>query len=120
MRRRCAPGILSAAAIAARLHDAVCAFDAGDFHLGDFSEERCYDPQRCLLRVIESRWLPGCAFLTVVSPVIAEAFAFTYGLPTHSGAQCASPGSGAAKAHVLRRRATWPNPLLVLEDDRLG
>lgn len=76
------PPALPAAALAARQHGAAYAFDAEDFHLGDLPDESRHDFQRHLLRAIESRWLPGCAFLTAASSGIADAYATTYGLPT--------------------------------------
>jgi glycosyltransferase involved in cell wall biosynthesis len=75
------PPALPAAALAARRHGAVYAFDAEDFHLGDWPEQRRFNLQRGLLRAIESRYLPGCAFLTAASPGIAEAYASTHRLP---------------------------------------
>lgn len=76
------PPALPAAALAARQHGAAYAFDAEDFHLGDLPDEPRFNLQRSLLRAIELRWLPTCAFLTAASPGIAEAYATTYGLPT--------------------------------------
>lgn len=75
------PPALPAAAMAARMHSGMYAFDAEDFHQGDFPENQAYDTQRSLLQAIESHWLPGCAFLTAASAGIAEAYASTYGLP---------------------------------------
>ena len=75
------PAALPAAALAARRLGTAYAFDAEDFHLGDFPEHRRFSQQRRLLRVLESRWLPGCAFLTAASPGIAEAYTSSYGLP---------------------------------------
>lgn len=78
------PPALLAAALAARRHGSAYAFDAEDFHLGDFPEISHYDFQRSLLHAIESRWLPGCAFVTASSDGIAKAYAATYELPTHT------------------------------------
>jgi glycosyltransferase involved in cell wall biosynthesis len=72
---------LPAAALAARTHAGRYAFDAEDFHLGDFSEGPAYEPQRQLLRCIESRYLRGCAYVTAASPGIAIAYSETYGIP---------------------------------------
>lgn len=78
------PAALPAAALAARRHGTAYAFDAEDFHLGDFPESGAYDHQRRLLRTIESRWLPGCAFVTAASPGIAKSYAAAFGLPAPS------------------------------------
>lgn len=75
------PAALPAAAQAARIHGGRYAFDAEDFHLGDFPEEPAYDFQRQLLRMIEGRYLPGCTFTTAASPGIADAYADAYGIP---------------------------------------
>jgi glycosyltransferase involved in cell wall biosynthesis len=75
------PPALPAAAMAARMHGGLYAFDAEDFHQGDFPENQAYDTQRSLLQAIESHWLPGCAFLTAASAGIAEAYAATYSVP---------------------------------------
>jgi len=74
------PPALPAAALAARRFGTSYAFDGEDFHLGDFPESSAYDRHRRLLRMIESRWLPGCAFITAASSGIARAYAATYAL----------------------------------------
>ena len=74
------PAALPAAALAARHHRALYAFDAEDFHLGDPPEHPRFNERRALTRAIEARWLPGCAFLTAASAGIAEAYSSTYGL----------------------------------------
>lgn len=76
------PAALPAAALAARCHQGLYAFDAEDFHLGDPPEDPSYNPQRALTRAIESRWLPGAAFVTAASPGIADAYAAAYAIPT--------------------------------------
>ena len=76
------PASLPAAALAAKRHGGLYAFDAEDFHLGDPPEDPHYDSQRALTRAIESRWLPGAAFITAASPGIADAYAAAYGIPT--------------------------------------
>ena len=75
------PAALPAAALAARYHQALYAFDAEDFHLGDPPEHPRFNERRALTRAIESHWLPGCAFLPAASAGIAEAYAATYGVP---------------------------------------
>jgi hypothetical protein len=75
------PAALPAAALAARAHGGRYAFDAEDFHLGDFPEEPSYDFHRQLLRMIEGRYLPGCVFTTAASAGIADAYADAYGIP---------------------------------------
>jgi glycosyltransferase involved in cell wall biosynthesis len=74
------PAALSAAAYAARLNDAHYAYDAEDFHLGDWPEDRKFGPIRRIVRAVESRYLPDCAYITAASPGIAAAYAETYGL----------------------------------------
>ena len=74
------PAALPAAAIAARRHGALYAFDAEDFHLGDWPDEPAHQSQRRLVRAIEGCHLRGCAYLTAASPGIADAYADAYGI----------------------------------------
>jgi glycosyltransferase involved in cell wall biosynthesis len=71
---------LPAAARAAKKYGALYAFDAEDYHLGDLPDSPdCYF-EKSLIRTIEERYLPGCAYMTAASPGIADAYASTYGL----------------------------------------
>lgn len=74
------PAALSAAAMAARRLGALYAFDAEDFHLGDWPDTPAYEPRRRLVRAIEARYLPGCAYVTAASPGIADAYVDAYGI----------------------------------------
>src|SRR5262249_50160267 len=71
---------LSAAAVAARMHGARYAYDAEDFHLGDWPNVPAYEIERRLVRAVEGRYLPGCAYVTAASPGIARAYAEAYGI----------------------------------------
>lgn len=72
---------LPAAAIAAEHHDARYAFDAEDFHPGDLPNAPEYAAENRMVRHIEGRYLPGCAYVTAASPGIADAYAKEYGIP---------------------------------------
>lgn len=72
------PAALPVAAAAARRHGARYAYDAEDFHLGDWPETPVYEIERRLVRAIESRYLPGAAYVTAASPGIADAYAQAY------------------------------------------
>ena len=74
------PPALPAAALAAQRHGGVYAFDAEDFHLGDPPEGPEYDALRALIRAVEVRYLPGCAYISSASPGIAAAYAASYGV----------------------------------------
>jgi glycosyltransferase involved in cell wall biosynthesis len=74
------PAALPAAAIAARQHGALYAFDAEDFHLGDWPDDCRHERGRRLIRAIEGRFLPGCAYLTAASPGIADAYVNAYAI----------------------------------------
>jgi glycosyltransferase involved in cell wall biosynthesis len=74
------PAALPAAALAARRVGTRYAFDAEDYHAGDCPEEPDYEGMRRLVRDIESRYLPGCAYVTAASPGIADAYASAYGI----------------------------------------
>jgi glycosyltransferase involved in cell wall biosynthesis len=71
---------LPAAARAAARYGTKFAFDAEDFHLGDFPDNAEFNFERMLVRTIEQRYLRGCAYLTAASPGIAEAYSSAYGL----------------------------------------
>jgi glycosyltransferase involved in cell wall biosynthesis len=71
---------LPAAAHAARRHNAAYAFDAEDFHLGDLPDAPEHALERYIIRAIESRYLHGTVYMTAASPLIAEAYAETYGV----------------------------------------
>ena len=75
---------LPAAAGAAARNGTAYAFDAEDFHLGDQPDVPRNAMNKQIIRAIESRYLPGAVYVTSASPLIAEAYAKTYGisLPT--------------------------------------
>ena len=78
------PAALPAAAAAAQAHGGRYAYDAEDFHLGDWPDDPTFDLERRLVHAIEGRYLPGCAYITAASPGIAEAYAEAYGIePPH-------------------------------------
>lgn len=69
---------LPAAARAAARHGAAYAFDAEDFHPGDWPDIPEHDDRRELIGAVESRHLPGAAYITAAAPGIAEAYAERY------------------------------------------
>lgn len=78
------PAALPAAVAAARRHGAAYAYDAEDFHHGEWPQTPAFDVERALVHSIESRHLPGAAYISAASPGIAEAYAKTYGVaPPH-------------------------------------
>jgi hypothetical protein len=99
---------LPAVAAAASRHRSAYAFDAEDFHRGEWPEDPVYDHRRQIIGTIEAAFLPGCSYLTAASPGIADAYRDNYGIerpalvrnvfplshapegPTPRG--CASPG----------------------------
>jgi glycosyltransferase involved in cell wall biosynthesis len=75
----CLPGLVAAAS-AARRTGARLGFDAEDFHSAetDFAEN---DPlEHALITLLEKSVLPDCIHLTAASPLIARAYADTYGI----------------------------------------
>ncbi len=72
---------LPAAALAAHVNGGFCAFDAEDFHLGDYPADIAYDYERGMVRAIEAHYLPQCAYVTAASPGIADAYVRSYGIP---------------------------------------
>ncbi len=71
---------LPAAAIAARHNHALCAYDAEDFHLGEFDDTPKTLFKRQLVELTERRYLPECCYVTASSPLIATAYRDTYGI----------------------------------------
>ena len=74
------PAALPPAAIAAQKYKARYAYDAEDFHLGDWPEGPEHGDERSLLRAVEGRYLPECAYVTAASPGIADAYVEAYGI----------------------------------------
>lgn len=72
------PASLPAAATAARLYGGQLAYDAEDFHLGDFAEAPEFERYRFGVRAIEGGYLSRCSFVTAASPLIARAVADAY------------------------------------------
>jgi glycosyltransferase involved in cell wall biosynthesis len=72
------PAALPAAVAAARRHGGRYAYDAEDYHLGDWLDIADYDSERGLVRAIEGHYLKSCAFVTAASPGIADAYMETY------------------------------------------
>lgn len=74
------PAALPAAAIAAARHGARYAYDAEDFHPGDLPDAPQHAAENRMVRLIESRHLPGSAYMTAASPGIADAYRDDYGI----------------------------------------
>ncbi len=72
---------LPAAAIAAAHHGAKYGYDAEDFHPGDLPDLPENAVPNRMVRQVEARYLPGCAYMTAASPGIADAYAAEYGIP---------------------------------------
>lgn len=72
------PAALPAVAAAAKKYAVPYAYDAEDFHLGDWQDDPAYNIERRLVGDIEGRYLPGCAYVTAASAGIANAYAESY------------------------------------------
>lgn len=113
------PAALPAAASAARAHGARYAFDAEDFHLGDPPEGPAHDEVRAMTRAIESRHLPGCAYVSAASPGIAEAYAAAYGMRRPTVIRNVFP-LAHAPAGSTPRGSTRPGPALYWFSQTIG
>lgn len=113
------PAALPAAAAAARLHGARYAYDAEDFHLGDWPDGPAYEIERRLVRAVEGRYLPGCAYVTAASPGIAEAYAEAYGIEGPRVVLNTFPLAHAAPAPTPRGSAQ-PGPSLYWFSQTIG
>ena len=103
------PAALPAAALAARRHGARYAFDAEDFHPGDWSNDRSHNSDRRLLHEIEKRYLPDCVHVTAAAPGIADAYAQAYGISRPNVILNVFPSSQAPAGATAKGRAE-PGP----------
>jgi hypothetical protein len=113
------PDALPAVAAAARNHDARYAYDAEDFHLGDWPDRLTYETERRLVGDIEARYLPGCAYVTAASPGIADAYAKAYGIKRPHVVLNTFPLGRAAPAPTQRGTAQ-PAPSLYWFSQTIG
>jgi hypothetical protein len=113
------PAALPAAAIAARRSGAVYAFDAEDFHCGDWPDHPAHDGIRRLVRAIEARHLPHCGYVTAASPWIADAYAETYGIARPRVVLNVFPRA-QAPSHPTRAGTTEPGPSVYWFSQTIG
>lgn len=113
------PAALPAAALAARAYSARYAFDAEDFHQGDWPLASEYDLERSLVCAIESKHLPRCAFVTAASPGIADAYAKAYGILRPTVVLNAFPLRQAPEAPTARGAAE-PGPSIYWFSQTIG
>lgn len=110
---------LPAAAQAAKRHGALYAFDAEDFHLGDLPDAPEYALEKRIIRAIEARYLPGAAYVTAASPMIAEAYAETYNIPLPTTVLNVFPKQNAPAGPTPRGTAE-PGPSLYWFSQTIG
>ena len=110
---------LPAAAHAAAHHGAAYAFDAEDFHLGDLPDAPEHALEKRIIRAIESRYLPGTAYMTAASPLIAEAYTETYGVPLPTVILNVFPKANAPAVPTPRGSAQ-PGPSLYWFSQTIG
>lgn len=113
------PAALPAAARAARRHRARYAYDAEDFHPGDWPVDRAYDGERRYLGAIETRYLRGCAHVTAAAPMIADAYANAYLIPRPTVVLNLFPRDRAPDAPTARGSAS-PGPSLYWFSQMIG
>jgi glycosyltransferase involved in cell wall biosynthesis len=70
---------LPAAAVLARAHGALLAFDSEDDHLGELLAD-APERQRRAIEAMQARWLPRCAYVTAPSDGIADLLAREHGI----------------------------------------
>lgn len=73
---------LPAAALAARVHGGAFAYDAEDFHIGEFPDAPQHEFEKGVIRDIERTYVADAAYVSAAAPLIADAYASTYGIPT--------------------------------------
>lgn len=74
------PAALPVAARSAQRARGRFAYDAEDFHLGDWPDDARFEPERRLLQHVEGRYLHACASVTASSPATANAYEQAYGI----------------------------------------
>jgi len=110
---------LPAVAHAAARHGAAYAFDAEDFHLGVLPDTPVHALDKRIIRAIEARYLPGTAYMTAASPLIAEAYAEAYRVPVPTVVLNVFPKANAPLAPTLRGSAE-PGPSLYWFSQTVG
>lgn len=110
---------LPAAARAARRHRAAYAFDAEDFHLGDLPDAPEHALEKKIVEAIEKRYLPGAAYVTAASPLIAEAYAHSYHMALPTIVLNVFPKANAPPAPTPRGSAQ-PSPSLYWFSQTVG
>lgn len=110
---------LPAAARAAARHGAAYAFDAEDFHPGDLPDAPEHALEKDLIRAIEARYLPGAAYVSAASPMIAEAYAEAYGIARPVVVLNVFPRANAP-AGPTRRGSARPGPSLYWFSQTIG
>lgn len=110
---------LPAAARAARRHGADYAFDAEDFHPGDLPDAPQHRLEKSIVCAIESRYLPGAAYVTAASSLIADAYVETYGIPRPTVVLNVFPRKNAPPAPTSRGDAL-PGPSLYWFSQTIG
>jgi glycosyltransferase involved in cell wall biosynthesis len=93
---------LPAASRAAERYGTQYAFDAEDFHLGDLPDTPKHSLDKKIIRAIEGRYLPGAAYVTAASPMIADAYAETYNIPLPTTVLNVFPTRNAPSGPTLR------------------
>jgi hypothetical protein len=101
---------LAAAGLAAQKTGRAYGFDAEDFHSAE-TEFAQHDPvEHAAITSIERTWLPGCRHLTAASPLIADTYARTYGVPLPAPVLNVFPRTEAPPAPVARPAPSAENP----------
>lgn len=110
---------LPAAAAAARHHGTRYAFDAEDFHPGDFPGGPEHRRARQVVMGIEATHLPGAAYVSAASPGIAEAYRAAYQIAEPTVLTNVFARSDAPQA-TSPRGATVPGPSLYWFSQTIG
>ncbi len=102
---------LAAAAEAARKNGVKLGFDAEDFHSQETINASQDPAEKNAIYRLESTYLPQCEHLTAASPLIAEAYANRYHVPTPSVVQNTFPLSESPPRQPPARAPELPTKL---------
>lgn len=114
------PAALPAVAAAADKYGTRIAYDAEDFHLGDWPDVPEYEPDRSLVRAIEGRYLPRCAYVSAASDGIADAYAASYDVAQPTVILNVFPRAQAPAMVPTSAGSTTPGPSLYWFSQTIG
>jgi glycosyltransferase involved in cell wall biosynthesis len=110
---------LPAACSAARQYNAMCGFDAEDYHLGEFEQNEVNDVPARAVRKIEAAYIPQVRHFTAASKGISAAYSRTYEVSLPRVILNVFPRENAPRAPTKSGRAQ-PGPSIYWFSQTIG